>query len=107
MIGGEPYTLGLFDTAGQANNTTYNVSVTGAVTDVAGNPLNAAPYNFSYTTTPGDVTPPNVSSTTPTNGATGVALDGTVLMRVAVGTADITLVVDDILLVRATAPLEA
>jgi hypothetical protein len=49
----------LFDTGGQANNTTYNISVTAAVTDVAGNPLNAAPYNFNYTTIASGNTAPN------------------------------------------------
>jgi hypothetical protein len=54
-----------FDTSGQANSTTYNVSVTGAVTDVAGNPLNAAPYNFSYTTAAAGNTPPSLTISQP------------------------------------------
>jgi protocatechuate 3,4-dioxygenase beta subunit len=70
-----------FTTSGQGNGTTYNVSVTAAVTDVAGNPLNAAPYNFSYTTLAGDVTQPNVSSTVPTNGAIDTALDAQVTIN--------------------------
>jgi predicted CxxxxCH...CXXCH cytochrome family protein len=66
-----------FNTSGQANGTLYNVDVTTAVKDLAGNPMSAA-YPFSYTTTGGDVTPPTVSTTFPLNGATGVTLDGLV-----------------------------
>jgi hypothetical protein len=75
-----------FSTSGQANNTTYNVSVTSAVTDVAGNPLNAAPYNFSYTTIAAGPTPPDTTITAPTASAilsgasfnvTGTATAGT------------------------------
>ena len=39
----------VFTTSGQAASTTYNVNVTTAVTDLAGNALSAA-YPFSYTT---------------------------------------------------------
>ncbi|PLY00106.1 MAG: hypothetical protein C0623_07945 [Desulfuromonas sp.] len=60
----------VFTTSGQANSTTYNVSVTGAITDLAGNPLNAAPYIFSYTTAAAagvDSTTVGVASATPGN----------------------------------------
>ena len=40
----------IFDTSGQAQTTTYNVNVSTAVTDLAGNALSAA-YPFSFTTT--------------------------------------------------------
>jgi hypothetical protein len=89
----------VFTTSGQANNTTYNVSVTAAVTDLAANALNAAPYNFSYTTTPGDVTPPNVTTTVPANAATGVALDGNVTINfdenIDCGTVNVTNITSD------------
>jgi hypothetical protein len=70
----------VFTTNGQANSTTYNVSVTTSVTDDAGNPM-AAQYDFSYTTAAGDVTAPQVSSTVPTNGAPSVALDSNVTIN--------------------------
>ena len=64
-----------FTTSGQVNSTSYSVSVTAAVTDVAGNPLNAAPYNFSYTTVAAagvDSTTVGAASATPGNAVINV-----------------------------------
>ena len=62
-----------------ANSTAYTVTIKGTasgVKDVAGNAL-ASDYNWSFTTVAGDITPPTVSSVTPVNGATGVAVTAT------------------------------
>lgn len=53
----------------------YTVTVTTGVKDVAGNPMAAA---FTSTFTTADLTPPTVTSTTPTNGAANVAANTTV-----------------------------
>ncbi len=67
----------IFDVSGQTVGA-QQVTVSTAVKDVAGNSM-ASNYQFFYTTVAGgDVTPPTISSTFPTNGATGVALDGLV-----------------------------
>jgi len=49
----------VFTTSGQSNSTSYSVNVTTAVQDLAGNPMSAA-YPFSYTTTAGANTPPDL-----------------------------------------------
>lgn len=52
--------------------TTYNMTVDTSAADLAGNKL-ASPYQWSFTTEPDPAgAPPVVTSTTPTNGATGV-----------------------------------
>jgi hypothetical protein len=62
-----------------ANSTVYTVSLTTAITDLAGNQL-AANKNWSFTTAaavsppPADTTPPTVSSVTPADAATGIAV---------------------------------
>jgi predicted CxxxxCH...CXXCH cytochrome family protein len=74
-------TQAVFTTSGQANNTTYNVNVTTAVADQAGNALSAA-YPFSYTTAslanqaPTDITlsPDKVTDGTDTSGGFDIAL---------------------------------
>ncbi|WGV27942.1 DUF4082 domain-containing protein [Halotia branconii] len=56
-------------------STTYTATIKGGTTgvkDQAGNAL-AANYIWSFTTASADTTPPTVSSTTPSNGATGVS----------------------------------
>ncbi len=58
-----------------APETLYSATITSAATDLAGNAL-AADYNWTFTTGVAvDVTPPQVSSTVPANGVTGVALN--------------------------------
>ncbi len=55
-------------------STQYTATITTGALDAAGNAL-AAPFSWSFTTTaPPDTTPPTVLSTTPVNGASGVAL---------------------------------
>ncbi|MBE0502187.1 MAG: Ig-like domain-containing protein, partial [Desulfuromonadales bacterium] len=67
----------IFDVSGQTASAAQQVTVSTAVKDVAGNSMSSS-YSFFYNTGAGDTTPPTISSTFPTNGATGVALDGLV-----------------------------
>lgn len=61
-----------------ANNTHYTMSIFTGVTDLAGNNL-ASTYSFSFTTAAaGDVTPPTIATTTPANGATGIAVGNSI-----------------------------
>jgi methionine-rich copper-binding protein CopC len=64
-----------------SNGTSYTLTVLGGasgVKDLAGNPL-AANFTSSFTTAAvTDVTPPTIVSRTPTNGATGVAVNSNV-----------------------------
>ena len=63
-----------------ANSTVYTamiISGASGVKDVAGNAL-ASDYSWSFTTVAADITPPTVSSVTPVNGTTGVAVSTTV-----------------------------
>jgi Bacterial Ig-like domain len=61
-----------------AGNTAYTATITTGVKDAAGNAM-AVNYTWSFTTraTP-DTTPPLVSSTSPADGATGVAINGAI-----------------------------
>jgi glucose/arabinose dehydrogenase len=72
-------TATLTPSAALANSTVYTVTIVGGasgVKDVAGNAL-ANNYSWSFTTVAGDITPPTVTSVTPANGATGVAISTT------------------------------
>ncbi|QOY51863.1 Ig-like domain-containing protein [Candidatus Sulfurimonas baltica] len=60
-------------TSNLVTNTTYTVTVGTGVTDVAGNNL-ASNHVFSFTTEAPDITKPTVSSKTPSNGSSGVAI---------------------------------
>jgi hypothetical protein len=63
-----------------ANSTVYTakiISGASGVKDAAGNAL-ANDYSWSFTTAAADITPPIVSSVTPINGTTGVAVSTTV-----------------------------
>lgn len=81
-----------------ATNTTYTVTVTTGVRDLAGNPLGAT-FTSSFTTAPAqDVTAPTVTGVTPVNAATGVAVSSNVditfseaMNAATIGTATITL----------------
>ncbi|MGE5664122.1 MAG: Ig-like domain-containing protein, partial [Deltaproteobacteria bacterium] len=65
-------------TASLAHLATYTATVTTGVTDLAGNTL-AADFSWSFTTGEvQDTTPPAVTSTTPTGGASGVAVSARV-----------------------------
>jgi hypothetical protein len=68
-------TATLTPSAALANSTVYTakiISGASGVKDVAGNAL-AADYTWSFTTV-GDVTPPTVTSVSPTNGSTGISI---------------------------------
>ena len=59
-------------------NTLYTVIITSAVKDVAGNAM-AADYTWKFTTGAApDITPPTVSSTTPSNNAEDIAINTTI-----------------------------
>jgi hypothetical protein len=62
-------------TASLAGSTQYNATITTAAKDAAGNAL-AGNVTWQFTTAAApDTTPPTVSSTSPANGATGLALN--------------------------------
>jgi hypothetical protein len=75
-----------------ASSTTYTATITTGVKDLAGNAL-AANKVWSFTTgTTTDSTPPLVSSTSPTHGATGVQLNSSIsaIFNEAVSAATVT-----------------
>src|SRR5207237_10439060 len=57
-----------------AASTTYTATISTGVKDLAGNAM-AANYVWTFTTIVPDTTPPTVASTSPANGATGVAIN--------------------------------
>ncbi len=57
--------------------TTYQVTLTNAITDTAGNHLVEISRQFTTKNAP-DITPPEVISSVPPDGATGVAVDSTI-----------------------------
>ncbi|HEX7342719.1 MAG TPA: Ig-like domain-containing protein, partial [bacterium] len=69
----------IFNPASQLTaSTVYTATITTGVSDLAGNAM-ADDYVWTFTTgTILDVTPPSVVSTVPTNGATGVSLNGNI-----------------------------
>ncbi len=58
-----------------APNTQYTISLSNAITDLAGNPLAFTPLQF---TTAADTTPPQVSNTNPTSGSTNISVGANV-----------------------------
>jgi hypothetical protein len=69
-------TVTLDPAADLANNTSYTLTVTTGVKDVAGNALVA--NSASTFTTVADTTPPTITGTSPLNGATGVAVSSAI-----------------------------
>ncbi len=67
-------TATLTPAAALAGNTVYTANIAGTVTSATGVPLGTA-YSWSFTT----ATPPTVTSVTPLNAATGVAVNGAVV----------------------------
>ena len=61
-------------TVNLAKDTQYTVTLTGDITDVAGNPLRSAPLTWTFLTGPA----PTVSAKSPAPGAVGVAVTSTV-----------------------------
>jgi hypothetical protein len=75
-------TATLDPTADLANNTSYTITVTSGVKDVAGNIVVGTagqPLTSTFTTIP-DTTAPTVSTTTPVTGATGIARSANILI---------------------------
>jgi len=71
-------TASLNPLAALSASTVYTATITTGVTDLAGNAM-ASNYVWTFTTgIAPDVTPPTVSSTSPANGNTGVALGGNI-----------------------------
>ena len=62
-----------------AAGTTYNVTVI-AAKDLAGNSLRDAPVRWSFSTAGSDITSPQVQSTFPRQGMTGVELDASIVV---------------------------
>lgn len=63
--------------ANLASGTTYTVTITTGVKDLASNAM-AVTKTWSFTTTNTDTTPPTVSSTSPGSGVTGVAVSSVI-----------------------------
>ncbi|MEZ5407285.1 MAG: Ig-like domain-containing protein [Acidimicrobiales bacterium] len=77
-------TVTLTPSALLATGTTYRVTVSGAVRDLAGNPLattSATTFSTAAAPPPPDTTPPTVQSVTPAPGAAAVATGTTVAVR--------------------------
>jgi hypothetical protein len=73
-------TATLFPSTTLATGTTYTVTLSGGITDHAGNPLFPLPQSWNFTTK-ADATPPTATLTTPTNGATGIAATTPIVVR--------------------------
>jgi hypothetical protein len=71
----------VFDVSGQTASAAQQVTVSTAVRDVAGNAMSSDFVFFYNTGAAADVTPPNITTTFPTNSATGVVLDGFVIIN--------------------------
>jgi hypothetical protein len=89
----------VFDVSGQTASAVQQVTVSTGVTDVAGNAMTSN-YQFFYNTgAVADVTPPNVTTTFPTDGATAVTPDGLVTIsfdeNIDCATANITNITSD------------
>lgn len=61
-------------------STTYTVTLTNAIADLASNALSGAPVTWSFTTA-ADTTPPSVQSTTPANGTVGASTSVTITVN--------------------------
>ena len=77
-VSGTGDTVTLTPTAPLTAGTTYRVSVSTAVRDLANNPVAAASSTTFTTAAAPDTTAPTVTGTAPANGATGVATTATV-----------------------------
>ena len=105
-------TLTLDPDADLAPDTTYTVTLTGAIEDTAGNPLASAPITWDFTTAaddppPGDTTPPTLQSRTPVIDATDVAVDTDVSATFSEAIDPATITASSVTLTAGTTPVPA